>query len=51
MTKEELIAALKALVADGPSEESHKEADDWLLQYINDPDITAAFVAIAKWYA
>lgn len=51
MTKEELIAALKALVEDSPGEENHIEADGLLLRWINDPEIIEAYLAIEKWYA
>lgn len=51
MTKEELIAALKALAEDSPGEENHIEADGLLLAWINDPDIREAYEAIDKWYA
>lgn len=51
MTKEELIAALQALVEDSPGEENHMEADSLLLKYINDPEITEVYDAISKWYA
>ena len=53
MTKEELLIKLRGL-ADGSRfdvEHDHVEADDLLIQYINDPDITEAFDAIKKWYA
>jgi len=51
MTKEELLEALKALIPDSPTEEAHMEADALLLNYINDPEITAAYEALEKWYA
>jgi len=51
MTKEELIAKLKALVEDSPGKENHMEADALLLDYINDAEIRSAYEEIAKWYA
>jgi hypothetical protein len=53
MTIEELRAELEALV--GPSlrdpERYHGEADDALIAYINDPEVTRLFNAIDKYYA
>lgn len=51
LTRDDLLAALRDLASDLPGEGQHIEADDLLLRYINDPEITAAFEAIAKWYA
>ena len=57
MTKEELIAALKAIEgkldreAFYDWENGHREADDLLIQFINDKDIAIAFDAVGKWYA
>jgi hypothetical protein len=52
MTRDELLAALKALV-DTPynPEEAHSTADSLLLDFINDDAIREAFDAIDKWYA
>lgn len=66
ISREEALAQLQA-VADGtwgekynpgdewysrpPSEGSHIVADGILLQLVNDPEITAAYHAIEKWYA
>lgn len=50
MTKEELVEKLKAC-KNNATEEGHIEADCLLLEYINDPDVTAAFRALNKWYA
>jgi hypothetical protein len=50
MTKEELIANL-ATCHSGDIEVDHGRADDFLLAYINDPEITEAFDLIEKWYA
>ncbi len=53
MTKVELVDHLKKIAVDnaGDEEKAHKEADTALLVFINDPDVTAAFDAIDKWYA
>lgn len=47
----ELLAKLLALAASKYPEESHREADQLLVDYIDDPEIAAAFDAIGKWYA
>ena len=51
MTKEQLIRALNEECHSGDKEVDHSEADDLLLQYINDKDIEEAYDAIDKWYA
>ena len=51
MTKEKLLALLAKLAQTTDTEVAHASADGALLQYINDPDITAAYEAIDKWYA
>lgn len=51
MNKEELIKKLKELQGGGDTEMQHIEADDLLLDYINDKDITEEFCKIKKWYA
>ena len=52
---EEAREALLALLLDlgGPTdpEGAHLDADRALLEYIGDPEISAAFEAIEKWYA
>ena len=55
MTKEELLQKLRAIERGTPNkysdeEDDHKDADFALLEYINDPEITAAFDSINKWY-
>ena len=35
----------------GDEEIAHVKADEALLEFINDPEITEAFDAIEKWYA
>lgn len=54
-TKEELIAKLKVLAdhdrPEGDSEDDHMKADGLLLDYIDDPEIEAAYDEISKWYS
>lgn len=49
MTKEELIKKLRNV--DENTEEGHAEADNLLIEYINDKEIAEAYDAIHKWYA
>lgn len=62
MTKEELLAYLLEIKEGnlrdrdgrsmkGDEEVQHIFADQALLDYINDPQITEAFSSIRKWYA
>jgi hypothetical protein len=52
MTKAELINKLNELAKlNEDPEAAHCDADDELLKYINDPEITKAFNAVPKWYA
>ena len=51
MNKEELIEKLKKCEEDGDTESAHVEADDLLIEYINDPDIRKAYNDIGKWYS
>jgi len=51
VTKEELIAKLKECAANGDLEVAHWDADQLLLEYINDQDITEAYRDVGKWYA
>lgn len=51
MTKDELLAELKACQSLPPYGPRHREADRLLLAYIGDEDVTEAFEAIEKWYA
>lgn len=50
MTKEQLLARLKECELNGDTEASHVDADMALLEFIGDPEVTAAFNAIDKWY-
>lgn len=51
MTKKELINKLKALRINDDQELAHRNADDALLDFINDEKVTEAFKQIDKWYA
>lgn len=61
MSKEQLIARLREIgmrqigvrgrVKGRDEERDHVDADGALIDYINDPEITAAYEAITKWYA
>jgi hypothetical protein len=51
MTKQELIEKLKALKIDEDVEFSHQEADNLLIEFINDIEIQEAYNDLYKWYA
>ena len=52
ITLDQLIAKLHNLATTGNSEAfDHIEADQLLLKYINDEQVTKEFEAINKWYA
>jgi hypothetical protein len=51
VTKEELLARLAVIRKMSNQETAHVRADEALTDYINDEDVTAAYHAIAKWYA
>jgi hypothetical protein len=52
MTKQELITELNKIAKmSGDIEVDHIKADDLLLKYINDNEVTTAFNNILKWYA
>ena len=53
MNKEELIKELKKLTkyGDGDYEGGHGDADDLLVKYIDDAEITKAYDNVGKWYA
>ena len=51
MTKDELLKKLEDLRADSDVEGAHWEADQALLEYVNDTDIAEAYRKIKKWYA
>jgi hypothetical protein len=50
MTKEELVLKLKECNELG-TEDGHMEADELLIEFINDPDVKKAFNDLSKWYA
>jgi hypothetical protein len=50
MLKSEILATLQELTEADP-ELAHAEADEALLQYINDKDIEKAFEEVPRWYA
>lgn len=49
--RSKLLVALRELGEPGDPEYAHGEADRLLLDYLNDPEITAAYEAITRWYA
>lgn len=49
MSRDELLAILRK--NDGDYETLHIDADEALLEYINDPEITEAFESVRRWYA
>lgn len=49
--KEWTIQKLKECQTNDDTEASHSKADQILLDYISDPDITAEYKKINKWYA
>ncbi len=51
MTKQELIEKLKELAKSSDTEEAHGGADQLLIDFINDEEITEAYDSIKKWYA
>jgi hypothetical protein len=51
MTRDELLDALRRWQQTRDHEGAHYNADMALLEYINDPEITAAFEAIRRWYS
>lgn len=53
MSKEQLLEKLRRLeeLSESDKERAHIYADEALLKYINDPDISEAFDHIGKWYS
>jgi hypothetical protein len=51
MEKEMLIAELRKQQKINDKEMAHEEADQLLLDYINDDEIRAEYNLIDKWYA
>lgn len=51
MTKGELIKRLIVLQDSGDPEAAHAEADRLLIEFINEPDVAAAYDGITWWHA
>lgn len=52
LTREQLLARLRGLTDPDDPEVAHEEADEALLQFIDDEEISEAYGAIKpKWYA
>ena len=52
ISREDLLRNLKELADEqGDWEAQHAEADELLLNYINDPEIEKAFEEVPKWYS
>ncbi len=53
MSKDELLDRLKTIAnrTSGDPENDHADADELLLDYIDDPRITEAYEEIERWYA
>lgn len=51
MTKEQLLKTLAECATNDDEETGHKNADEALIGFIDDPEITAAFEKITKYYS
>lgn len=51
MTRAALLKALRKLAKSYDEEVAHAEADQALIDFIADEEITSAYRAIPKWYA
>lgn len=51
ISRKELIEALRELANLKDAELAHEEADELILNYINDPVIEKAYEEVPKWYA
>lgn len=51
MTTKDLVEKLDALSEGNDPEWDHEQADQLLLDFIDDPEVTNAFYSIRKWYA
>lgn len=51
MTKQELLEQLKVYHESDDAEDAHYQADQLLLNFIDDPGITKAYEEVPKWYA
>lgn len=50
-TKARLLALLAKCARSDDTESAHADADQGLIEFINDPDIAKAYGQIARWYA
>ena len=50
MTKAELIAILRKCAKSGDHVTAHIDADAALLAFIDDPDVTALYMGLTRWY-
>lgn len=51
MTKKELLKILDKCAKDSDTEKAHSVADDALLEFIADGNISSAYKQVKKWYA
>jgi hypothetical protein len=51
LDKQKLLEALKDCLRYADAEQAHSDADELLLRFINDNEITEAFEKIPKYYA
>jgi hypothetical protein len=51
INKEQLLGLLKDCKEDLDVENNHRKADDALLAFINDVEVTQAFEDIERWYS
>lgn len=51
MKKAVVLKILKKCADNMDNESAHVDADAALVAYIDDPEITAAYQAVPKWYA
>ena len=52
MTRDELIAVLRACLRNNSDPEvAHSDADEALIEFIGDAEITRLYEQIEKWYA
>lgn len=51
MTRDELLKILRDNENTQDPEAGHSEADEALIKYINDSEITEAYNKLIKWYA
>jgi len=49
--KKELLKILKRALRSMDQESAHVDADEAIIKFINDPEISEAYYAIPKWYA